>query len=146
MYIIYWPINQIHTKHPFFPSSDELEFWGENLVRWQDIWTKTPSDRTKEDLKMGKAVRARIEKNGIPNILRGELWPTLVAESYDQITSLEDRYRLLSKRTSTWQAEIAADISRTFPAHPKFVNNERGQMELFRLLKAYSIYDPGNDF
>ena len=93
---------------------------------------------------MGKTLRARIEKNGIPNILRGELWPTLVAESYEQIKSLEDRYRLLSKRPSTWQAEIAADISRTFPAHPKFVNNERGQMELFRLLKAYSIYDPGN--
>jgi hypothetical protein len=41
------------------------------------------------------------------------------------------------KRASKWQTEIAMDISRTFPAHPKFVENEKGQMELFRVLKAY---------
>jgi len=123
-------------------DSDELEFWGKNLVNWQSIWTKSPSARTKDEVKLGKSLRARIDQNGIPNILRGELWPTLVSDSHEQLRGLEDRYRLLVKRPSTWQAEIASDISRTFPAHPKFVNNERGQMELFRVLKAYSIYDP----
>ena len=74
-------------------------------------------------------------------MLRGEVWPTLVSENESQFKKIESQYPHFLKKISPFQSEIATDISRTFPAHPKFVNNEKGQMELFRVLKAYSNYD-----
>ena len=53
---------------------------------------------------------------------------------------LENEYRIQVSKISKFQREIANDISRTFPTHPKFTD-ERGQMELLRVLKAYSNYD-----
>ena len=36
---------------------------------------------------------------------------------------------------------FSSDITRTFPGHPKFAKGDQAQMELFRILTAYSLYD-----
>ena len=84
--------------------------------------------------------KSRIQKFGIPSILRGEVWPSLVSETMNDFKKLENEYRIQVSKISKFQREIANDISRTFPTHPKFTD-ERGQMELLRVLKAYSNYD-----
>jgi hypothetical protein len=54
-------------------------------VRWQSCCAKQNAEKSKEDFKLIDLVQKRILKNGIPNILRGELWPTLISDSHTQI-------------------------------------------------------------
>lgn len=74
--------------------------------------------------------------------MRSEIWPTIATESEYELMKLQDMYMRLRGKKSSWQSDIAADITRTFPGHPKFAKGDQAQMELFRILTAYSLYDP----
>jgi Rab GTPase-activating protein 1 len=53
---------------------------------------------------------------------------------------MNDAYRILLPRESKSEKVIIRDINRTFPGHP-FFQEELGQQALYKLSKAYSIYD-----
>lgn len=55
---------------------------------------------------------------------------------------LENEYLQLITRNSRHQKLIERDLARTFPEHPYFRKSDGpGQLSLFNILKAYSLYD-----
>ena len=54
--------------------------------------------------------------------------------------SMNESYRLLLSKESPSEQIIVRDINRTFTGHAYF-QEESGQQALYRLSKAYSIYD-----
>ncbi|XP_025087952.1 TBC1 domain family member 4-like isoform X3 [Pomacea canaliculata] len=135
----------------------------ENLERKLDYKELTPClrDITKvwDDL-LNAAAAGRSEpvqystlldyvKKGVPRSQRGQIWRFLAAQQclhshLDQDTSgLSDLgYEDLLKQLTTHQHAILIDLGRTFPGHPYFAKAlGPGQLELFNLLKAYSLMD-----
>ena len=53
---------------------------------------------------------------------------------------MNESYRLLLSKESNSESVIIRDINRTFPGH-QFFQDESGQQSLYKLSKAYSIYD-----
>lgn len=103
------------------------------------MWKKSPTYRTDDDDQLQKRILCRIERFGIPYMLKGELWPTLVSIDERTFEQLERLYRKFGSKQSDYHDIITADLPRTFPTHPKF--NENGRRQLYRVLNAYSIYD-----
>ncbi|XP_076467921.1 TBC1 domain family member 1-like isoform X2 [Babylonia areolata] len=88
-------------------------------------------------------------KKGVPRSQRGSIWKFLsqqqclhgaVNTSQANISTLS--YEDLLKQLTTQQHAILIDLGRTFPGHPYFAKAlGPGQLELFNLLKAYSLLD-----
>ncbi|GAU93993.1 hypothetical protein RvY_05842 [Ramazzottius varieornatus] len=108
----------------------ELKVWSEILTKWRTNLAVRP-----------KYLNSIIRRDGIPQSLRCEVWQNL-AGCFNSDELLE-KYKSLSVQDSPWESEITKDISRTFPAHEFFKEaGSEGQDQLFRVIKAYSIYDP----
>lgn len=104
-----------------------LEFWALCLSNFQHI-TRSQS-----------RVLATNIQHGIPPSLRGMIWQ-MFSKSKDPV--LENQYRDLLSRDSSYDKMIQRDLARTFPDHPYFKDPEgQGQIGLFNVVKAYSIYD-----
>jgi hypothetical protein len=72
--------------------------------------------------------------------LRGEIW-VLLAKAYNDKELIKTYHMLLDKESISEQV-ILRDIHRTFPAHDFFKEaNGRGQEALYKISKAYSLYD-----
>ncbi|KAL8573379.1 hypothetical protein ACOMHN_032394 [Nucella lapillus] len=88
-------------------------------------------------------------KKGIPRNLRGSIWKFLSRQqcghggvSSSQVDTSDLSYEDLLKQLTTHQHAILIDLGRTFPGHPYFAKAlGPGQLELFNLLKAYSLLD-----
>ena len=82
-------------------------------------------------------------RNGIPHEVRGDAWRLLTSSDVllEQNLSLYGQLAL-SDMHSEKEREIMQDVSRTLPELPVYMQ-EKGKMALFRVLKAYSIYDTG---
>ena len=78
-------------------------------------------------------------RKGIPETLRGEVWQ-LLAACYTDEKHLNESYRLLMTKESPSEQVILRDVNRTFPGH-QFFQDENGQQALYKICKAYSIYD-----
>ena len=100
------------------------------------MWKKSPTYRTDDDELLSKLIRCRVEKHGVPYMLKGEVWPTLVSIDERTFEKFERMYRTYGKKQSEYHDIITADLPRTFPTHPKF--NENGRRQLYRVLSAYS--------
>jgi hypothetical protein len=92
-------------------------------------------------------------RHGIPDMWRGVVWQTLAdSGAARQLFSKERRsgdlslFQRLARQTTPaapCEAIISRDINRTFPKHAFFRDLlGPGQADLFRVLKAYSLYDP----
>ena len=68
----------------------------------------------------------------------GQVWQLLVEAEDDN--AIIDTYRVLITKESVFEVNIERDINRTFPANDYF-KNSLGQDNLFKLCKAYSIFD-----
>ncbi|CAG5117262.1 unnamed protein product, partial [Candidula unifasciata] len=84
---------------------------------------------------------------GVPRTLRGQVWLLLMQQQQIR-TAVPDKahesanYEDLLKQLTTHQHAILIDLGRTFPNHPYFSKPlGPGQLELFNLLKAYSLLD-----
>ena len=85
-------------------------------------------------------VKERCRK-GIPNELRGVAWLSLTGARELRLRNL-GLYESLLTSTSPCEVDIIRDVSRTFPGHIHYCQRHGlGQRQLFRVLKAYSVYD-----
>ncbi|GFV39047.1 rab GTPase-activating protein 1 [Trichonephila clavipes] len=110
-------------------TETQLEGWSAVLLKWRQNLSQRPKHLTS------------LVRRGIPEALRGEVWQ-LLAGCHDQKGTVEV-YKSLVNKDSSFESIIQRDIYRTFPAHELF--NERngtGQESLYKICKAYSLYDP----
>jgi len=69
------------------------------------------------------------------------VWQRLTGASMQQ-EEVNDMYRILITKESPDEKVILRDIHRTFPAHEHFKEaGGVGQESLYRISKAYSVYD-----
>merc|ERR1719228_2800923 len=109
-------------------SETELLGWGEVLQNW------APGNPKPKQL-------ATLVKAGVPEALRGEVWQRLTGASENNDNIVEN-YRILITKETPDEKVIFRDIHRTFPAHEFFKDaGGVGQEALFRISKAYSVYD-----
>ncbi|XP_059481553.1 rab GTPase-activating protein 1-like isoform X2 [Neocloeon triangulifer] len=102
-----------------------LEQWSDALSKWTQTGSK-PKQLN------------HLVCQGIPHALRAEVWQRLAGYS-DEVM---EKYRLLIAKESSCESVIQRDINRTFPAHDFFKKaGGLGQDSLFRLSKAYAVYD-----
>ncbi|VDL79325.1 unnamed protein product [Nippostrongylus brasiliensis] len=93
-------------------TEELMEQWKKCIEEW-----KLSSEGSKPAMVSGLIL------NGVPDVLRGEVW------------------RLLAKDCPSEQV-ILKDIHRTFPAHDNFKEaGGEGQESLYKISKAYSLYD-----
>ncbi len=110
-----------------FMDDSQLLEWTALMQKWSKNYEERPSDL--QDL----------VNRGVPETLRGEVWQLLAGCQNDD-KSMHESYRLLLSKESPCEQVILRDINRTFPAHAYF-QDESGQQALFKITKAYSIYD-----
>merc|ERR1719225_954366 len=109
-------------------SELELQGWGDVLTSWLP---NQPPPKTV----------AALVKAGVPEALRGEVWQRLSGASEKMENTIEN-YRILVTKETPDEKVIFRDIHRTFPAHEFFKEaGGSGQEALFRISKAYSVYD-----
>ncbi|NXC41149.1 TB10A protein, partial [Penelope pileata] len=116
-----------------------LEVLRQRESKWLDMlnnWDKWMA-------KKHKKIRLRCQK-GIPPSLRGRAWQYLSgskvkleqnAGKFDELDELPGEPK--------WLDVIERDLHRQFPFHEMFVSRGgHGQQDLFRVLKAYTLYRP----
>lgn len=111
-------------------SQDRLDLWAPIIQEWSALSTgKRPKNLT-------LLIRSG---GGIPEALRCQLWQKL---SYtENRTDLTDKYRILITKETKCEDIILRDVNRTFPAHDFFRDDGSGQESLYKVSKAYSVYD-----
>lgn len=108
-------------------SEDRLNSWAPVITEWQ-MSGKRPKNLT-----------TLIRSGGIPEALRCQLWQKL---SYtNNRPDLTDKYRILITKETKSEQIILRDIGRTFPAHEFFRDDGTGQESLYKVSRAYSVYD-----
>ncbi|KAI8321481.1 RabGAP/TBC [Martensiomyces pterosporus] len=103
-----------------------------------DFWLSVVSDLSGLQKRAPLHLAAKI-RAGIPPRIRGVVWQTLTKA---RSTYLQTVYTQLIKEYSPHERIIRRDLTRTFPKIPVFKREGgEGQQRLFRILKAYSLYD-----
>ncbi|XP_035017380.1 ecotropic viral integration site 5 ortholog [Hippoglossus stenolepis] len=94
-------------------------------------------------LKKTSKVKEQCQK-GIPASLRAKCWPLLSAAT-DRMKQNKNLYELLDSQPAlqSWVDVIERDLGRQFPFHEMFLCKDgHGQRGLFRVLKAFTQYQP----
>uniref|UniRef100_A0A3P8VRE5 TBC1 domain family member 10A n=1 Tax=Cynoglossus semilaevis TaxID=244447 RepID=A0A3P8VRE5_CYNSE len=89
-----------------------------------------------------KQVRLRCQK-GIPPALRGRAWLYLSGGKVKKEQN-QGKFQELDSQPGDpkWVDTIEKDLHRQFPFHEMFVSRGGHQRDLFRVLKAYTLYRP----
>uniref|UniRef100_A0A8C1QYE0 TBC1 domain family, member 10Aa n=1 Tax=Cyprinus carpio TaxID=7962 RepID=A0A8C1QYE0_CYPCA len=112
-------------------------------VKWLDMlnhWDRWISKRFKK-------VRLRCQK-GIPPSLRGRAWLYLSGGKVKREQN-SGKFKELNSMDGDpkWVDVIERDLHRQFPFHEMFVSRGgHGQQDLFRVLKAYTLYRPDEGY
>ncbi|XP_054772468.2 TBC1 domain family member 10A-like [Lytechinus pictus] len=110
--------------------------WLDMIDDWEKWMTKKP-----------KKVRERCRK-GIPSSLRGRAWQFLCG-SKRVVEQNKDKFLEFDAQEGDpkWLDVIEKDLDRQFPFHEMFAKKGgNGQQDLYRILKAYSIYNPRDGY
>ncbi|XP_076015658.1 uncharacterized protein tbc1d10c [Genypterus blacodes] len=114
------------------------------LVRQREAkWIRIVSQWDSILLKKSSKVKVQCQK-GIPTSLRAKCWPLLCGAT-DKMKHNKDLYKLLDSKPAQqcWVDVIERDLDRQFPFHEMFLSKEgHGQRGLFRVLKAYTQFQP----
>uniref|UniRef100_A0A3Q3JJ85 Rab-GAP TBC domain-containing protein n=1 Tax=Monopterus albus TaxID=43700 RepID=A0A3Q3JJ85_MONAL len=106
--------------------------WIDIIHQWDRILLKKPSK-----------VKVQCQK-GIPASLRAKCWPLLCGAT-DKMKQNSSLYQSLDSQPAlqSWVDVIERDLDRQFPFHEMFLSKDgHGQRGLFRVLKAYTQYQP----
>ncbi|XP_075784885.1 LOW QUALITY PROTEIN: TBC1 domain family member 10B [Pelodiscus sinensis] len=112
-------------------------------LKWLDMfshWDKWLSRRFQK-------VKLRCRK-GIPSSLRAKAWQ-LLSNSKELLEQNADRFEELERQPGDpkWLDVIEKDLHRQFPFHEMFAaRGGHGQQDLYRILKAYTIYRPDEGY
>uniref|UniRef100_A0A8C7E805 TBC1 domain family member 10A n=1 Tax=Nothoprocta perdicaria TaxID=30464 RepID=A0A8C7E805_NOTPE len=123
--------------------SREMEVPLEVLRQRESKWLDMLNNWDKWMAKKHKKIRLRCQK-GIPPSLRGRAWQYLSGSKVklEQNVGKFDELDLLPGDPK-WLDVIERDLHRQFPFHEMFVSRGgHGQQDLFRVLKAYTLYRP----
>nr|CAB3266830.1 TBC1 domain family member 1 [Phallusia mammillata] len=118
------------------------------------VWAELLATEGRKNCRMDLTVLHAAVKRGVSKNMRGEVW-SLLHEQWKMRCTCSNRapfthtptvtaqYGDLLKNLTPHQHAILIDLGRTFPTHPYFNQQLRsGQLDLFNLLKAYSLVDP----
>ncbi|KAM9356692.1 uncharacterized protein tbc1d10c [Symphorus nematophorus] len=106
--------------------------WINIIAQWDRILQKKTSK-----------VKVQCQK-GIPASLRAKCWPMLCGAT-DKMKQSDNLYQSLDAQPAlqSWVDVIERDLDRQFPFHEMFLSKDgHGQRGLFRVLKAYTQYQP----
>lgn len=83
-------------------------------------------------------------RKGIPDEIRAMAWMKLTGAEELMLQHEDGLYdRLVDVKEAPWEKQILLDVDRTFPQHVMYAEvGGEGQRKLFRVLRAYSLYDP----
>ncbi|XP_029020900.1 rab GTPase-activating protein eat-17 [Betta splendens] len=114
------------------------------LVRHRETkWINIIQQWDRVLLKKTNKVKVQCQK-GIPASLRAKCWPLLCGAT-DRMKQNENLYQTLDSKPAlqSWVDVIERDLDRQFPFHEMFLSKDgHGQRGLFRVLKAYTQYQP----
>ncbi|XP_051274971.1 TBC1 domain family member 10B [Dicentrarchus labrax] len=114
------------------------------LVRQREAkWINIIAQWDRILLKKTSKVKVQCQK-GIPASLRAKCWPLLCGAT-DRMKQSENLYQSLDSQPAlqSWVDVIERDLDRQFPFHEMFLSKDgHGQRGLFRVLKAYTQYQP----
>ncbi|XP_071946290.1 uncharacterized protein [Antedon mediterranea] len=111
-------------------------------LKWLDMLLDWPKWMSKKQ----KKIKERCRK-GIPSALRARAWQHLSGSK-----NIMEKNKLVfaeldaQKGDPKWVDQIEKDLDRQFPFHEMFAKGGGGQQDLFRILKAYSIYNPRDGY
>ncbi|XP_033627938.1 carabin-like [Asterias rubens] len=118
------------------------------VIRRREIkWLDMLDDWDKWMSKKPKKVRERCRK-GIPCSIRSRAWQHLCGSKklYEQNKASWEELDTM-EGDPKWLEIIQKDLDRQFPFHEMFASRDgHGQQDLFRILKAYSIYNPRDGY
>ncbi|XP_056309699.1 TBC1 domain family member 10A-like isoform X1 [Danio aesculapii] len=112
-------------------------------MKWLDMfrnWDKWVSRRFQK-------VKMRCRK-GIPSSLRSKAWQ-LLSNSQELLESNPGKFEELEQEQGDpkWLDIIEKDLHRQFPFHEMFAaRGGHGQQDLYRILKAYTVYRPDEGY
>ncbi|KAK2916384.1 hypothetical protein Q8A67_000758 [Cirrhinus molitorella] len=112
-------------------------------MKWLDMfrnWDKWVSRRFQK-------VKMRCRK-GVPSSLRSKAWQ-LLSNSQELLDSNPGKFEELDREQGDpkWLDIIEKDLHRQFPFHEMFAaRGGHGQQDLYRILKAYTIYRPDEGY
>ncbi|XP_018583933.2 TBC1 domain family member 10B-like isoform X2 [Scleropages formosus] len=108
-------------------------------MKWLDMF----SNWDKWMLQRFQKVKMRCRK-GIPSSLRAKAWQ-LLSNSQELLDSNPGKFEALEREQGDpkWLDIIEKDLHRQFPFHEMFAaRGGHGQQDLYRILKAYTVYRP----
>uniref|UniRef100_A0A3Q0REB4 Rab-GAP TBC domain-containing protein n=1 Tax=Amphilophus citrinellus TaxID=61819 RepID=A0A3Q0REB4_AMPCI len=118
------------------------------LVRQREAkWIKIIDQWDRILSKKSSKVKVQCQK-GIPASLRARCWPLLCGAS-NRMKQHENLYKALDEQPAlqSWVDVIERDLDRQFPFHEMFQSKDgHGQRGLFRVLKAYTQYQPEDGY
>ncbi|XP_005723276.1 ecotropic viral integration site 5 ortholog [Pundamilia nyererei] len=118
------------------------------LVRQREAkWIKIIDQWDRILSKKSSKVKVQCQK-GIPASLRAKCWPLLCGAA-NRMKQHENLYETLDEQPAlqSWVDVIERDLDRQFPFHEMFQSKDgHGQRGLFRVLKAYTQYQPDEGY
>ncbi|XP_034025559.1 TBC1 domain family member 10A-like [Thalassophryne amazonica] len=129
-------------------SEDSAQDVPPEVLRQREVkWLDMLNHWDKWMLKRFNKVRLRCQK-GIPPALRGRAWLYLSGGKVKKEQN-QGKFQELDSQAGDpkWLDVIEKDLHRQFPFHEMFVSRGgHGQQDLFRVLKAYTLYRPDEGY
>eukprot|EP00475_Leptophrys_vorax_P042350 TRINITY_DN79916_c0_g1_i1.p1 TRINITY_DN79916_c0_g1~~TRINITY_DN79916_c0_g1_i1.p1 ORF type:complete len:513 (+),score=138.90 TRINITY_DN79916_c0_g1_i1:98-1636(+) len=130
-------------------SKESVKLYNERLLKWMSMikhWDRyLTTDKTSGKITaVSSKLRSRSSK-GVPDAVRSTVYLKLLETDVLKV-GRENLFDELNQKkkigTGPWDEIIRRDLHRTNPDHIMFMNKEgAGQEALFRVLRAYSLYD-----
>ncbi|KAM4608123.1 uncharacterized protein O3C94_022953 [Discoglossus pictus] len=120
-------------------GSIPVEIARQRELKWLDMFNHWDKWLTRRFQK----VKLRCRK-GIPSSLRSKAWQ-LLSNSHELLTKNPGKFEEMERHPGDpkWLDVIEKDLHRQFPFHEMFAaRGGHGQQDLYRILKAYTVYRP----
>ena len=124
------PSENLTTAFSFPTEEESLQnsgFRDQNLENWEEVVRTLYSQESPVDC-------SKLSFGGVPTEFREVVWRKYTTS--DDFEILKNLFQMYKKRDFEYTILIEQDMKRTFPAHPKFKDNEMSQKSLFNICKV----------